>query len=172
MSSFPPVLNIGCGQVKIPNSVGVDIDPKSCADVIHDLDIFPWPFPDQAFDRIVCWHVIEHVRNPRRTMSEIARLAKPGAKIEMATPHYSSPDSWGDMTHYHHFSLKSFQPFYIPGSGAPPIFDLVSRQLKFGRGLPSLIGRAIAAVFGLPFYEKYCCFVFRAGNMEFEFRRR
>jgi SAM-dependent methyltransferase len=164
-------LNVGCGQVKIPNSVGIDFDPQSVADIIHDLDIFPWPFPDQSFDRIVCWHVLEHLRNPRRSMGEITRLARPGAKIEIATPHYSSPDSWGDMTHYMHFSLKTFEPFYLSSQGAAP-YELVERKLKFGKGLPSLMGRALAAVLGCPFYEKYCCFVFRAGNMEYEFRRR
>jgi len=171
MSSLPPILNIGCGHVKIPNSVGVDFDPKSVADVIHDLDIFPWPFPDQAFDRIVIWHVIEHLRNPRRAMGEIARMARPGCKIELATPHYSSADSWGDMTHYMHFSLKTFEAFYIDGRDPAP-FDLMDRKLKFGRGLPAQIARAIAAIFGLSFYEKYCCFVFRASNMEYVFKRR
>ena len=168
---YPPILNVGCGSQKIPGSVGVDFDPQSCADVIHDLDVFPWPFADRSFDRIICWHVLEHLHNPRRAMEEIQRMARPGAVIEIATPHYSSSDSWGDMTHYMHFSLKTFEPFCETKTGKEP-FELTACRLTFGRGLPSLMGRAIAAVFGRSFYEKYCCFVFRAANMEFVLRRR
>jgi SAM-dependent methyltransferase len=171
MKEYPPILNVGCGPKKIPNSVGVDFDPQSTAEVIHDLDVFPWPFPDQTFDNIIAWHVMEHLRNPRRAMLEIQRLSRPGAIVELATPHYSSPDSWGDMTHYMHFSLKTLEPFYKNKSGTEA-FELVECKLKFGNGLPSLIGRAIAAVLGYSFYEKYCCFIFRAGNMEFKLRRR
>ena len=170
MKKYPPILNVGCGDKKIPDSLGVDFDPASCADVIHDLDNYPWPFPDKAFERIIAWHVIEHVRNPRRAMDEIQRICRQGATVEMATPHYSSPDSWGDMTHYSHFSLKTFEPFYKKRNEAVP-FELVERKLTFGNGLPSLLGRAIAAILGYSFYEKYCCFMFRAGNMEFKFRR-
>src|SRR5438552_17226312 len=116
MNSLPPILNVGCGLVRIPNSVGVDFDPQTKPDVIHDLDQFPWPFPDERFERIVCSHVLEHLRNPRRALLEIRRIASPGALVEIATPHYSSPDSWGDITHYMHFSLKTFDPFCQEGN--------------------------------------------------------
>lgn len=170
MSNLPSILNVGCGQVRIPGSVGVDFDPATTADVIHDLDVFPWPFPDRSFDRIVCWHVLEHLKTPWRAMKELERLARPGAKVELATPHYSSPDSWGDITHYMHYSLKTWEPYYRRKEGQAP-FELVSRRLTFGHGLFSLIGRATAAVFGLSFYEKYVCLVFRAGNIEIVLRR-
>jgi len=166
----PPILNIGCGKVRIPNSVGVDFDPQTCADVLHDLEQFPWPFPDQTFERIVCSHVMEHLHNPRRALLEIQRLARPGALVEIATPHYSSQDSWGDITHYMHFSLKTFEPFYQDGN-RKKAFELVSCNLSFGNGLPSLMGKVIASVCGLSFYEKYCCFIFRARNMRFVLRR-
>jgi SAM-dependent methyltransferase len=115
MGDVPSTLNVGCGQIRIPNSVGVDFDPGTVADVIHDLDVFPWPFPDRSFDRIVCSHVLEHLRTPWRAMKELERLARPGALVEIATPHYSSPDSWGDITHYMHYSLKTWEP--ITGAG-------------------------------------------------------
>lgn len=170
MSQPPAILNVGCGQTRLENSIGIDFDPQSRADVIHDLDQYPWPFADTSFERIICWHVLEHLRNPQQAMGEIHRLARPHALVEIATPHYSSPDSWGDMTHYMHFSLKTFEPFYQERPDRPAPFSLVSRRLTFGKGLPSLTGRAIAALFGLGFYEKYVSFIFRAANMEFVFR--
>jgi hypothetical protein len=104
-------------------------------------------------------------------MSELIRIARPGALVEIATPHYSSPDSWGDITHYMHYSLKTWEPYYHVKPDKKPPFELVSRRLTFGHGLFSLAGRAVAGVFGLSFYEKYACLVFRAGNMEFVLRR-
>jgi SAM-dependent methyltransferase len=169
MNPLPPTLNVGCGMVRIPDSIGVDFDPETRADVIHDLDHLPWPFPDRAFQRIVCSHVLEHLRDPRRCLLELHRVAQSGATIEIATPHYSSPESWGDITHYMHFSLKTFEPFYQEGNRKKR-FELVSIQLLFGRGLPSLLGRCIAACFGLSFYEKYFCFIFPARNMKFVLR--
>jgi SAM-dependent methyltransferase len=170
MTQLPPTLNVGCGMVRIPDSIGVDFDPQTCADVVHDLDQLPWPFPDQTFHRLVCSHVLEHLRDPRRCLLELHRVARPGATLEIATPHYSSPDSWGDITHYMHFSLKTFEPFYQEGNRKKR-FELVSRRLSFGNGLPSLLGRSIAAIFGLSFYEKYFCFIFPARNMRFVLRR-
>ncbi len=172
MANPPSTLNVGCGQIRIADSIGIDFDPETVADVIHDLEVFPWPFPDRSFDRIVCSHVLEHLRAPWRAMRELTRLARPGARVEIATPHYSSPDSWGDITHYMHYSLKTWEPYYRPQKpGVPAPFELLSRRLTFGRGLPSLAGRMIAAACGLSFYEKYVCLILRAGNMEFVLRR-
>ncbi len=171
MSQTPSILNVGCGQVRIPGAIGIDFDPQSCADVIHDLDRYPWPFEDRSFDRILCSHVLEHLRDPRRAMQEIQRIVRPNGTVEIATPHYSSPESWGDLTHYMHFSLKSFEPFYQRGN-RQEAFDLVSCRLGFGKGIPSLLGRLLAAALGLSFYEKYCCFLFPGRNMEFLLRRK
>jgi SAM-dependent methyltransferase len=164
-------LDVGCGRYKTPGAIGVDFDPESNADVIHDLDVFPWPFEDARFDRIVCKHVLEHLHWPVKAMEELLRLARPGATIEIATPHYSSPDSWGDITHYMHYSLKTLEPYYEAKRENPPL-ELVSRRLTFGNSLFALLGRAVAGVFGLSFYEKYVCFVLRAHNMEFVLRKR
>jgi len=43
-------------------------------------------FPGQAFDVITCWHVIEHVANPRRLLGEMHRLLAPGGVLALATP--------------------------------------------------------------------------------------
>jgi 2-polyprenyl-3-methyl-5-hydroxy-6-metoxy-1,4-benzoquinol methylase len=55
------ILDVGCGRNKTPGAVGIDNNPRSAADVIHDLDRFPYPFPDDEFDLIVGNQIIEHV---------------------------------------------------------------------------------------------------------------
>src|SRR6266849_307289 len=48
------ILDVGCGWNKTPGAIGIDANPKTHADVIHDLGSIPYPFPDNAFDEIVC----------------------------------------------------------------------------------------------------------------------
>ena len=38
------ILDLGCGSKKRPGAIGVDINAASGADVIHDLDVLPYPF--------------------------------------------------------------------------------------------------------------------------------
>ena len=40
------VLDIGCGSAKFPGAVGLDISADTDADVVHDLDVFPYPIED------------------------------------------------------------------------------------------------------------------------------
>ena len=44
------ILDLGCGKKKRPGSVGVDINPNSDADIIHDLNVFPYPFENSSFE--------------------------------------------------------------------------------------------------------------------------
>lgn len=43
-----------------------------------------------SFDQVVLWHVFEHLPDPRGTIAEIGRLLKPGAKVVIAVPNFSS----------------------------------------------------------------------------------
>ena len=69
----PRILELGCGFSKTPGAYGVDIIAGSSADLIHDLDVFPYPIADSAWDRIICRDVLEHVADFVRTMEEIWR---------------------------------------------------------------------------------------------------
>jgi SAM-dependent methyltransferase len=42
--------------------------------------------PAERFAAITCWHVIEHVANPRRLLGEMHRLLAPGGVLMLATP--------------------------------------------------------------------------------------
>lgn len=50
-----------------------------------DVDQLPWP--DSSFDGITCMHVVEHLQNPSRLISEAARLLRPGGRLYVETPH-------------------------------------------------------------------------------------
>ena len=77
-SSAKKILDVGCGQNKYAGAIGIDSNPHSHADVIHDLGVVPYPFADNEFDEIICRHVIEHVPDVMAFVSELHRITKPG----------------------------------------------------------------------------------------------
>ena len=105
------ILDVGCGWNKTPGAVGIDSNPKSHADVIHDLGVVPYPFDDNEFDEVVCRHVAEHVPDVMAFITELYRITKPGGCIHIVTPHYSNPDWATDPTHKNHFNSYSFNCF-------------------------------------------------------------
>lgn len=111
VNSSHKILDVGCGWNKTPGAIGMDANPKTHADVIHDLGSIPYPFPDSEFDEIVCRHVAEHVPDVMSFIAELHRVTKPGGRIMITTPHYSNPDWATDPTHRNHFNSYSFNCF-------------------------------------------------------------
>ena len=104
-------LDIGCGRFKLPGSIGLDVVPLEGVDVVHDLDRFPYPFPSDSFDHVRMSHVVEHIQSIVRTMEEVHRIARPGALVEVVTPHYTDTSSWQDPSHRWHLNSRSFEHF-------------------------------------------------------------
>ncbi len=105
------VLDVGCGINKYPGAIGIDRNPRARADIIADLDRFPWPLADNSFREIRAIHVIEHVADVIRTVEEFHRLLAPGGRAVIVTPHYTDFSSFCDPTHRWHlnsFSLRYF----------------------------------------------------------------
>jgi SAM-dependent methyltransferase len=50
------------------------------------LDITNIDREDASFDRIICFHVLEHIPNDHLAMKELYRVLKPGGKIFIQTP--------------------------------------------------------------------------------------
>ena len=107
----PRVLELGCGFSKTPGAFGVDVITGSQADLIHDLDVFPYPLEDSAWDRIICRDVLEHVEDFVATMEEIWRVGSPGAIVEVRAPFMSSVNFFSDPTHRRAFTSRSFNYF-------------------------------------------------------------
>jgi len=105
------ILDVGCGWNKTPGAIGIDSNPKTHADVIHNLGDVPYPFTDNEFDEIVCRHVIEHVPDVMAFVTELYRITKPRGSITIITPHYTNPDWPSDPTHRNHFNSYSFRCF-------------------------------------------------------------
>ena len=68
--------------------VPADLSPERYTEIpgIQKLDMTSAPFPDQAFDLILCNHVLEHIPDDRKAMREIRRLLKPGGIALLQVP--------------------------------------------------------------------------------------
>jgi SAM-dependent methyltransferase len=172
---MPRVLDVGCGINKFPGAIGIDRNPHSRADVLCDLDRFPYPFRDGSFDSIRVIHVIEHVSDVIRAMEEFHRLAAPAGRLLIATPHYTDFSSFCDPTHRWHLNSFSFRYFgpdhggfgYYSGARFREISVRVKLLALWRRlGFEMLVNHSRR--FRL-FWEHYLCFVIRGKVMEFEF---
>lgn len=106
------VLNLGCGKRRIPGSIGVDrVALEGFVDVVHDLEQVPYPFASDSADEIHLYYVLEHLHEPLRIMEELHRIMKPGAKLYIKVPHFSSAYSYIDITHVRPYSFRSFNAF-------------------------------------------------------------
>lgn len=55
-------LDVGCGATKQgPEWVGMDLRELPGVDIVHDVNLFPWPLPDECALRSVCSHLVEHI---------------------------------------------------------------------------------------------------------------
>ncbi|NTU46250.1 class I SAM-dependent methyltransferase [Candidatus Roizmanbacteria bacterium] len=103
------ILNIGCGKTRIPNSLGLDIAPiPEYVDVVHDLNVFPYPFSSASFEEIHMYHILEHLEDPLKVLQEVYRLLKPGGYAFIRVPHFSSKGAFTDITHKRPFGYNSF----------------------------------------------------------------
>jgi len=105
------LLDLGCGHKKFPGAIGIDNNPNTEADIIHDLNSMPYPFEDSFFDGIYADNIIEHLDNVVNVMEELSRISKAGATIKIIVPYFRAKWAYIDPTHRHHFTVDSFSYF-------------------------------------------------------------
>lgn len=110
----------------------VDFNADHNPHVVHDLNVFPYPFEDNSADEIHAYEVVEHLGQQGdflsffRFWSEIWRILKPGGFFLGTSPLWSSPWAWGDPGHTRVISRECLtflhQPAYAQ-VGKTPMTD-------------------------------------------------
>jgi SAM-dependent methyltransferase len=170
------ILDVGCGINKYPGAIGVDRNPRSRADVLCDLDRFPYPFRDSSFDSVRAVHVIEHVADVVRAVEEFHRLTKNGGSIFIVTPHYTDFSSFCDPTHRWHLNSYSLRYFGEDNAGfgyysnarlAESSVRVKLLNLWKWLGFELLVNRFARF---RRFWEHYLCFIVRGKAIEWNLK--
>ena len=76
--SEPVKINLGCGNDYKPGWINCDTASTHNikADKYFDLEVFPWPFPENYADEILLEQVMEHLPNTLGTINEICRICR------------------------------------------------------------------------------------------------
>jgi len=89
MQNQPLILDLGCGNKKRQGTIGVDFNDRTAADVIHDLNVFPYPFEDASVDHVYLDNTLEHLDDVIKVMEEVYRIVKPGGSVKGALLSFS-----------------------------------------------------------------------------------
>jgi SAM-dependent methyltransferase len=97
-------INVGSGANRLSDSiVNIDITPYSQVDVLADAESLP--IADGTVDLAISIAVLEHVRDPKKVMSEITRVLKPGGFAFISVPFIQG----------FHASPHDYTRFTLPG---------------------------------------------------------
>jgi predicted SAM-dependent methyltransferase len=92
-------VNLGAGYDIMGGWVNVDRAKLPGIDVVHDLDIAPWPWETGSVDEIRAIDVFEHVDDPVAFMNQAGRVLKPGGILRIRSPHWKHENAYTDPTH-------------------------------------------------------------------------
>jgi SAM-dependent methyltransferase len=117
------LLDVGCGYqpyrelfTTIDGYVAMDRTTAAAPDLCGDA--LALPFGDALFDTVICNQVLEHVPDPARVMSEVARVLKPCGQLLLTTP-----QTWG--LHLEPYDFYRYTKYGLAHLGRQAGFDVI-----------------------------------------------
>ncbi|GIZ52009.1 glycosyltransferase family 9 protein [Noviherbaspirillum aridicola] len=108
-------INLGCGRDYRPGWLNVDFFDAAQPDQVVDLERTPWPLDNDCAEFILMKHVLEHLGKDTQSflsiMSELYRIAKPDALIEIHVSHPMHADYTSDPSRVRPITPEMLQCF-------------------------------------------------------------
>ncbi len=154
-------LDIGCGGSKQKGFIGIDKRELEGVDIVHDLEVFPWPLPLESCILATSSHVVEHLKPwlMLKFMDQVWDVLIPGGDFAIAVPYAGSRGYWQDPTHCNGCNEVTWQyfdpafPLYSIYKPKPweihkgfPVYQEQGNLEVILRKLPHDIGKARADV--------------------------
>jgi len=166
------VLHIGAGR-ETSFGTTLDISPDVGADLVADLNE-PLAIPDNSFDAVYAYNILEHLPGLVPVMTELHRVVKPGGFISLLMPHFSAAATHIDPTHVRGASVETFD-YFIEGTSLFADYDWYSSvRFRLQQRLLMLESPYANAALGklvnrrAELFEKHWCYIIRAGSVYFE----
>jgi predicted SAM-dependent methyltransferase len=160
------ILVLGHAGKPNPDAITLDIDPEHKPDVVHDLQIVPWPFEDDAFKEIIAHHVLEHLNDLSAPMKELHRICRKDGVIRIEVPHHTA---WFAKGPYHklYFGYFAFDDD-IAGKSTwvtAKKFSCLKREITFHKLYRTFFLHRLFNRFPLA-YERFFCYLFPAEHLK------
>jgi len=125
------VLDVGCGRGQLLRAFrergwgveGTELNESAAAFARDVLKIpvtiapaFALPWPDQTFDAVTMWHVLEHLPNPGAALREAARVLRPDGVLFAGTPNFGSPEARWTRDKWFHLDVPRHLTHFTPES--------------------------------------------------------
>ena len=106
-------LDVGSGDSRHEGYTNIDKRALPTVDIVHDLEVFPYPLADESCSHIHASHIIEHIK-PRfmvEFMDELWRITEMGGELWAAMPLGGTYSYWQDPTHCNGCNQTTFEYF-------------------------------------------------------------
>lgn len=107
------VLNLGAGDRIVEGAINHDLwKHRPEIDVIHNLNLLPWPWHNDSFDEIQAVSIFEHLSITLvQSMDECWRILKPDGQLIVKYPLWNTPTAHDDPTHRWYWSDRVLEVF-------------------------------------------------------------
>lgn len=130
------LLDVGCRDRKETHFTGINDRKFEGVDIVHNLEAFPYPFPNESCLTIKAAHVIEHIKPwlAFDWFDEMWRLLIPNGQLAVSAPFANSQGFFNDPTHITYINEATFQhldpnyPLYKQHEPKPWKIDFASWQ--------------------------------------------
>lgn len=166
------VLHIGAGRGGFGTTL--DISPAVNPHILADLSE-PLPIPDDSYDAVYAFSILEHITNLVPLIEELHRIVRRGGFLAILVPHFSAAALYVDPTHVRGFSVRTFD-YFVEGSSLEQDFGwysdirfiITTSLLTFQS---PIVNRLVASFLNkhAHFYEDHLAYVIRGAGIYWEF---